>query len=118
MSKDVNNIGNRSSVQKALKDVDVEYKKQKIAFVLQVSKINTGRIQTPEEMQERFEKLFELCAHTGNIPNYEALAVSCGIPISTFYDMKTGEFERIQEILGNHKASKDCNRTNGEQYGF
>ena len=95
MSKDVNNIGNRTSAMRNLQDVDIEYRKKKIAFVLQVAKLNTKRVETPEEMAERFEQLFQLCYETGNIPNYEALAVSCGIPIRTFYDMSNATYERL-----------------------
>lgn len=93
MSKDVNNIGNRNSISKAISDVDLDYRKNKIAFAVQVAKLNTGRVQSPEEMKERFEKLFELCMQTGNLPSYEGLAVACGIPLRTFYDMKAGNYE-------------------------
>lgn len=106
MSKDVNNIGNRGSIQKATQDVDIEYKKNKIAFTIQVSKLNTHRVQSPEEMQERLDQMFELCIETGNIPTYECMAVACGIPISTFYDMKKGDFEgyrQYSEIIKNAK---------------
>ena len=88
MSKDVNNIGNRGSLDKALKDVDVEYRKNKIKFVLEVGKLNTGRVKDSQEMQERFDALFELCSRTGNIPNYECMALALGLPIRTFYDMQ------------------------------
>jgi len=110
MSKDVNNIENRGSIQKATQDVDVDYKKKKIAFVLQVAKLNTGRVQSPEEMRERLQNMFELCLQTGNIPTYECMAVACGIPIRTFYDMKQGEYARIQGILANHQGGKRYNR--------
>lgn len=106
MSKDVNNISNRGSVQKATQDLDLEYKKKKIAFTIQVSKLNTSRVQTPDEMKERLDKMFELCIETGNIPTYECMAVACGIPIRTFYDMKQGEFEgykRYSQIIKNAK---------------
>ena len=96
MSKDVNNIGNRGSVQKAVQDLDLEYRRKKIAFAVQVAKLNTGRVQSPEEMQERFAQLFELCIQTGNMPSYEGLAVVCGLPLSTFYDMKARKVRRIR----------------------
>jgi len=107
MSKDVNNIGNRGSVQKAIQDVDLEYKKRKIAFVLQVAKLNTGRVQSPEEMRERLQNMFNLCLETGNMPTYECMAVACGIPISTFYDMKKGEFEGYRQYSEIIKEAKD-----------
>ena len=64
MSKNVNNIGNRSSLQKALKDVDKEYVKNLWRFSMQVAALNTHRIQSEEEMEERIQQLFELCAST------------------------------------------------------
>ena len=108
MSKDVNNIGNRGSVQKAIQDVDLEYRKKKIAFVVQVSKLNTARIETPEEMEERIDKLFELCIETGNIPSYECIAVACGLPLSTFYDMKNNKFEGYAQYSAIIKKAKDA----------
>lgn len=107
MSKDVNNIGNRSSTMKNLQDVDIEYRKKKIAFVVQVAKLNKFRVSTPEEMTERLEELFQLCVETGNIPNYEALAVACGIPIRTFYDMSTGNFDKTADFSPIIKSAKD-----------
>jgi hypothetical protein len=107
MSKDVNNISNRGSVQKATQDLDLEYKKKKIAFTIQVSKLNTSRVQTPEEMKERLDEMFELCIETGNIPTYECMAVACGIPIRTFYDMKQGEYEGYKQYSQIIKNAKD-----------
>ena len=45
----------------------------------------------------------------GNMPTYESIAVACGIPSRTFYDMKVGEYERIQAILANYQK---CQRAN------
>ena len=117
MSKYVNNIGNRTSAMQNLKDVDIEYRKNKISFVVQVSKLNTKRVESPEEMAERFEQLFQLCIETGNVPNYEALAVACGIPIRTFYDMSNATYDRICPIPADYQRCKGHNCTNGEFYG-
>jgi len=107
MSKDVNNIGNRGSIQKAIKDVDAEYKKNKIAFAVQISKLNTHRVESPEEMEERINQMFDLCIQTGNLPSYESIAVACGIPIRTFYDMYRGEFEGYKQYSQVIKKAKD-----------
>lgn len=106
MSKDVNNIGNRTSLQKALKDVDKEYISNLWKFSMQVRKLDTGRIQSAEEMEDRIQKLFDLCYQTGNMPTYESIAVACGIPSSTFYDMRQRKLRWIQAILGNNQKSK------------
>lgn len=97
MSKDVNNIGNRCSIQKAVKDVDKEYISNLWKFSMQVRALNTGRVKSEQEMEERIQKLFEICYQTGNMPTYESLAVACGIPSRTFYDMKLGKYEGYKE---------------------
>ena len=107
MSKDVNNISNRASVNKALAGVDLKYKQDKIAFAVAVNRLNTGRIKNEEEMETRIQQLFDLCQQTGNIPSYESLAVACGIPISTFYDMKQGNFEGYKQYSEIIKRAKD-----------
>lgn len=84
MSKDVNNIGNRCSIQKAIKDVDKEYIKQTWKFALAVNALNTKRIQNEQEMEDRIQQLFDLCSSTGNIPTYESIAVACRYPFFDF----------------------------------
>ena len=64
MSKDVNNISNVTSVNKALAGVDLKYKQDKIKFALEVNKLNTHRIQSAQEMEERIQQLFDLCNRT------------------------------------------------------
>lgn len=107
MSKDVNNISNRSSLQKALKDVDKEYIKNTWKFALAVNALNVKRVSTPEEMEDRIQQLFDLCSSTGNVPTYESIAVACGIPSSTFYDMKKGEFEGYKQYSAIIKRAKE-----------
>lgn len=117
MSKDVNNIGNRTSLQKAIKDVDRDYIKQTWQFALAVDALNTGRIQNEEEMEDRIQKLFDLCSKTGNVPTYESIAVACGIPSRTFYDMKARKLRWLQGILANNQESKGGCSTYGKLNG-
>lgn len=56
---------------------DIEYKRHKLQFCMQVAKLNTFRVKTPDQMQERLNQLFDLCTQTGDIPTYENLAVAC-----------------------------------------
>lgn len=107
MSKDVNNIGNRCSLQKAVKDVDKEYISNLWKFSMQVSALNTGRVKSADEMRERIQKLFEICYKTSNMPTYESLAVACGIPSSTFYDMKNAKFEGYAQYSVVIKEAKE-----------
>lgn len=81
------NINALNDPNKSLTDVDIEYKRHKLKFCMQVAALDRGRVKTPQEMEERLQQLFDLCVQTGDIPNYENLAVACGIPIRTFYDM-------------------------------
>lgn len=105
MSKDVNNIGNRVSLNRALKDVDIAYMQKVWDFSNAVANLDRGRIKTPQEMEERIQQLFDVCSQKGMLPTYESIAVACGIPIRTFYDMRNGEFERICRILANYQKS-------------
>ncbi len=107
MSKDVNNIGNRSSLQKALKDVDKEYIKNTWKFALAVNALNVKRVSTPEEMEDRIQQLFDLCSSTGNVPTYESIAVACGIPSRTFYDMRAGQYEGYKQYSQIIKRAKE-----------
>ena len=107
MSKDVNNIGNRTSLQKALKDVDKEYISNLWKFSMQVRALDTGRVKSEEEMEDRIQKLFVLCYQTGNMPTYESIAVACGIPSRTFYDMKQGEYEGYKQYSQIIKKAKE-----------
>ena len=107
MSKDVNNIGNRTSLQKALKDVDKEYIKNLWNFSMQVAALNTSRVKSEDEMKDRIQQLFDLCARTGNMPTYESIAVACGITSRTFYDMKSGDFEGYKEYSQIIKKAKE-----------
>ena len=107
MSKDVNNIGNRSSLQKALKDVDKEFISNLWKFSMQVRALNTGRVKSEQEMQDRIQQLFQICYETGNMPTYESLAVACGIPSRTFYDMKLGNYDGYKEYSRIIKEAKE-----------
>lgn len=53
---------------------------------MQVAKINTGRVQSPQELAERFDQLFELAFSQDVLPRYEHLVLVSGLPKSTFYD--------------------------------
>lgn len=103
MSKgDIGILSNPNAIQ-----IDADYKKAKMQFSLMVAKLNTGRVQTPEAMKQRLDQVFDLCLETNMIPTYENLAVACGIPIRTFYEMQTGNNEKHAEFLPIIKNAKD-----------
>lgn len=108
MSRNNNDITNRVSVSKAIKNVDEDYMKKKWAFTLAVDKLNVKRIQNEEEMEERIQQLFNLCSQMNEIPTYETIALACGLPNSTFYDMNKGAFEgykKYSEIIKRAKQT-------------
>ena len=57
-------VTNKTSVNKALTNVDLKYKQNKIKFALQVNQLNTGRVSSEQEMEDRINQLFELCQKT------------------------------------------------------
>lgn len=87
MSRNNNDIANRTSVSKAIQNVDENYMKKKWTFTLAVNALNVKRIENEQEMENRIQQLFDLCTNMNEIPTYEAIAVACGLPIRTFYDM-------------------------------
>jgi len=84
MSKNMNDISNRTSVNKAIANLDLKYKQDKIKFAIEVNKLNVGRIKSEQEMEIRIQQLFDLCNRTGNVPTYESLAVACRYSYSYF----------------------------------
>lgn len=78
------NVGALTNPNKAVADIDIEYKRHKLQFCMQVAALNTSRVKTPQEMENRLQKLFELCIQTGDIPTYENLAVACRYSYSYF----------------------------------
>lgn len=71
------NINALNDPNQSLTDVDIKYKRHKLQFCMQVAALNVSRVKTPEEMEQRLQQLFDLCIQTGDIPNYENLAVAC-----------------------------------------
>lgn len=105
MSRNNNDISNRTSVSKAIQNVDENYMKKKWTFTLAVNALNVKRIENEQEMENRIQQLFDLCTTMNEIPTYEAIAVACGLPIRTFYDMNKRWLWGIQAILADYKKS-------------
>lgn len=77
MSKNVNNIGNRASITKAVKDVDAAYFQKVWNFSNAIKNLDRGRVKTPQEMEIRIQELFDVCSNMGMMPTYESIAVAC-----------------------------------------
>ena len=88
MSKHNNDLTRTASLNREVAKIDdSEYLHKLWDFSNAVASLDTGRIKTPQEMEERIQQLFDLCSQMNEIPTYEAIAVACGLPLSTFYDM-------------------------------
>ena len=103
MSKDVNNIA---------QTMDVNYNTTKNARVnvlrrtMLVKELNTGRCTTPQELQDRFDKLFQLAFREGFIPVVEHLALVAGWDRRTIWDIETGRSHKGDGMSDVIKAAK------------
>ena len=80
-------IGRRNiGAMQTYNDVPKDDVRKNFDFTLAVAEINTGRVQSPEELADRFEQLFNVAAEQGMLPRYEHLALVSGLPRSTFYE--------------------------------
>lgn len=60
--------------------------KKALAFSMKIAPLNTGRVTDPEDLAERFEKLFEIAYEEGFLPRIEHLCLVSGLPTRTFFD--------------------------------
>lgn len=73
--------------------------KKQFGFALKVAAINTGRVKSPEELSDRFQKLFDLSFQEGVLPRYEHLVLVSGLPKSTFYDYGNENYQYSPDPL-------------------
>jgi hypothetical protein len=87
-------IGRRNiGAMQTIKNVPEDDMKKQFGFSMKVAQINTGRVQSPEELADRFEQLFNLAYEEGVLPRYEHLVLVSGLPKSTFYDYGNENYE-------------------------
>lgn len=96
------NIGAMQNIDNLPKD-DV---KKQFGFALQIAKINTGRVKSPQELAQRFEQLFEVAFEQGVLPRYEHLVLVSGLPKSTFYDYGNENYQYCQDPLYSETIKK------------
>ena len=67
----------KGDIGKLVNTSNVEPDKATMALrrTMLVRKLNTGRCTTPQELKDRFSKLFEMCFNNNFIPTVEALAL-------------------------------------------
>lgn len=56
-------------------NVSPDAKSKALRRTMLINSLNTGRCTTPEELNERFQQLFEMCFNNNFIPTVEALAL-------------------------------------------
>lgn len=92
-------------------DINQNYPKtartEALRRTLLVSKLNTGRCTSPQELSDRFNSLFELAFKEGFVPNVEMLAVASGIDRKTLWDMEAKRSPGYEEYSVVVKKAKD-----------
>lgn len=90
----MSNMGRRNiGAMQKIENVPNEDARIALDFSIGLARINTGRVQSPEELEHRFEQLFELAINFGRVPRYEHLVMVSGLPKSTFYDYGNENYE-------------------------
>lgn len=71
-----------------------------------IKSLNTSRCTTSQELEQRFNDLFEMCFHNNFIPTVEALALCSGIDRRDLWRIETGETHKgdgMCDIIKNAK---------------
>lgn len=83
--------------------------RKSLGFSMKVAKLCPDRVKSPDELAERFDKLFELAFKEGVLPRYEHLVLASGLPKSTFYDYGNENYQstpnpKFAEIIKRAKS--------------
>lgn len=96
--------------------------KKQLGFSLKIAAINTGRVQSPDELADRFDQLFNLSYQDGILPRYEHLVLVSGLPKSTFFDYGNENYQhtpnpqysvvikKAKALISASEARISCNR--------
>lgn len=96
--------------------------KKQLGFALKIAAINTGRVQSPDELADRFDQLFNLSYQDGILPRYEHLVLVSGLPKSTFFDYGNENYQhtpnpqysvvikKAKALISASEARISCNR--------
>lgn len=72
-----------------------------------IKSLDTGRCTTPQELSDRFEKLFSVCLENGFIPVVESLALCSGWDRRTLWDIERGDMYKGTGMADVVKKAKD-----------
>lgn len=69
-------------------DITPDAKTRALRRTMLINKLNTHRCTSPQELQDRFELLFNTCFENNFVPTVEALSLCSGIDRTTLHDME------------------------------
>lgn len=87
-------LANRGSNIGEINDINLNTSPDAKALALRrtmlIKSLNTGRCTSAQELQERFENLFEIAFNNNFVPTVEALALCSGLDRRTIHDIEVG----------------------------
>lgn len=72
--------------------VSSDAKTRALRRTMLIKSLNTSRCTTPQELQKRFDELFDMCFHNNFIPTVEALALCSGIDRRSLWDIEVRKY--------------------------
>lgn len=90
MGKKIKNMGHRNigMISDTNENTSPDAKARALRRTMLIKSLDTGRCTTPQELDERFEKLFTMCFNNNFIPTVEALALCSGWDRRTLWDIE------------------------------
>lgn len=94
----------------------VETEEGKAAVAKLLGEVNQAyhreKVRSDEELAERFDEYFNLCAQTGQIPTVEEMCLSTGYALSTIWDWENGRRHGFSDMTAEIiKKAKDFLKT-------
>lgn len=106
-SKKMANRGSNISELSNLNNAPDDARAKALRRTQLVYSLNVGRCTTPEELQDRFHQLFNLCAENNFIPNIEMLALCSGFDRRTLFQIEKGEIYKGTTMADVVKTAKE-----------
>lgn len=88
-------------------NVEPDAKTRALRRTMLIKSLNTSRCTTSQELEQRFNDLFEMCFHNNFIPTVEALALCSGWDRRTIHDIETGVSHKGDGMSDVIKNAKD-----------
>lgn len=88
-------------------NVEPDAKTRALRRTMLIKSLNTSRCTTSQELEQRFNDLFEMCFHNNFIPTVEALALCSGLDRRTIHDIEVGNTHKGDGMSDVIKNAKD-----------